>query len=87
MTTSQYAINGKRVHKATGSYVVFCAARFDICVRVTHIIGTTNVIADALSRSQIKHSKQLVLNVADLSDRIPAWPTQFWTDWLYSTSH
>ena len=37
----------------------FCAARFDIHVMVTDIAGTTNVIADAISRLQIERFKQL----------------------------
>ena len=37
----------------------FCAARFDIHVMVTHIAGTTNAIADAISRLQIGRFKQL----------------------------
>ena len=65
----------------------FCAARFDIHVMVTHIAGTTNVIADAISCSQIGHFKQLAPYAADLPGLIPAWPTQFWTDYLFSTSH
>ena len=64
----------------------FCAARFDIHVMVTHIAGTTNVIADALSHSQIGRFKQLAPNAADLPDLIPAWPTQFWTDYSFSTN-
>ena len=39
-------------------YAVFCAARFDIHLMVTHIAGTINVFADALSCSQTGHFKQ-----------------------------
>ena len=38
----------------------FCAARFDIHIRVTHIAGTTNIFADALSRSQMSTLPKLV---------------------------
>ena len=65
----------------------FCAARFNIHVMLTHIAGTTNVIADAISRSQIGRFKQLALIAVDLPDSIPAWPTLFWTDCSFSTSH
>ena len=65
----------------------FCAARFDIHVMTTHIAGTTNAIADALSRLQVGSFKQLIPNAADLPDPIPAWPTQYWTDCLFSTYH
>ena len=64
----------------------FCAAHFDIHVTVTHIAGTTNIIADALPRSQIGHFKQLAPNAADVPNHIPAWPTQFWTDYSFSTN-
>ena len=60
---------------------------FDIHVMVTLIVGTTNVIADAIFRSQIGHFKQRAPNAADLPDLIPAWPTQFWTDCSFSTIH
>ena len=50
----------------------FCAARFDIHVMTTHIAGTTNAIADALSRLQVGSFKQLAPNAADLPDPIPA---------------
>ena len=62
----------------------FCA---EIHVKVTNIAGTTNVIADAISRLQIGRFKQLAPNAADLPDPIPAWTTQFWTDCLFSTNH
>ena len=65
----------------------FCATCFDIHVMVTHIAGTTNVIADVMSHSQIGRFKQLAPYTADLPGPIPAWPTQFWTDCLFSTSH
>ena len=61
----------------------FCAARF---VMITHISGTTNAIADALSRLHIGRFKQLASNAADLPDLIPAWPTQFWTDCSFCTN-
>ena len=53
---------------------------------VTHIAGITNVIVDALSRSQIGCFKQLAPNATDLPDPIPAWPTQFWTECSFSTN-
>ena len=65
----------------------FCAAHFDIHVMVTHIAGIINVIADAHSRSQIRHFKQLAPNATYLPDPIPVWPTQFWTDCSFSTNH
>ena len=55
----------------------FCAARFDTHLLFTHIAGTTNVIADALSCSQIGCFKQLAPNAAALPDPILKWPTQF----------
>ena len=70
----------------------FCAAHFDIHVMITHIADTNNTIpdtnnaiADALSRLQFRHFKQLALNAADLPDLIPAWPTHFWTNCSFST--
>ena len=65
----------------------FCAAHFDTHVMVTHIAGTTNVIADTISHLRIGCFKQLAPNAANLPDPIPAWPTQFWTDCLFSISH
>ena len=44
----------------------FCAACFDIHVMVTHIAGTTNVIADAIFHLQIGRFKQLAPNTPDL---------------------
>ena len=54
----------------------FCAAQFDIHVMITHITGTNNAIADALSRLKFRRFKQLAPNAVELSDPIPAWPTQ-----------
>ena len=65
----------------------FCATRFNIHVLITHIAGADNAIADALSRLQIGHFKQLAPNAVNLPDPIPAWPTQFWTDCSLSTNH
>ena len=65
----------------------FCAAHLNIHVMITHIAGTSNAIADALSRLQMDCFKRLAPNAADLPDAMPAWPTQFWTDCLFSTSH
>ena len=47
----------------------FCAACFDIHVMSTHIAGTNNAIADALSRLQFRRFKQLAPNAADLRTR------------------
>lgn len=58
----------------------FCAAQFNIHVLITHIAGTSNAIADALSRSQMERFRQLAPSAASLPDPIPAWPTQFWTE-------
>jgi len=65
----------------------FCAARSNIHMLVTHIAGTNNTIADALSRSQMEHFRQLALNAVHLPNPIPAWLTQFWTDCSFITSH
>jgi len=50
----------------------FCAARYNIHVLITHIAGTNNVTADALSCSQIWHFRHLALDAAKQPDRIPA---------------
>ena len=57
----------------------FCATQFDIHVMITHIAGTNNQIADALSRFQTIRFKQLAPQAELLPDTILAWPTQFWT--------
>ena len=46
---------------------------------ITHIAGTSNNIADSLSRLQMRRFRQLAPHVVNLPDVIPAWPTQFWT--------
>ena len=46
----------------------FCATLFDIHVMITHIPGTNNQIADALSRFQAAHFRQLALLAEPLPD-------------------
>ena len=58
----------------------FCAAKFDINVMIAHIAGSSNEIADALSRFQATRFHQLALLAEPQPDTILAWPTQFWTD-------
>ena len=58
----------------------FCAAKFDINVMIAHIAGSSNEIADALSRFQATRFHQLAPLAEPQPDTILAWPTQFWTD-------
>ena len=50
----------------------FCATRHSIHVIITHIDGTTNCIADALSRFQVQHFYKLALEAAKTPDTIRA---------------
>ena len=64
----------------------FGAACFNIHALITHIAGTRNDIADAISSSQMRRFRHLATQVAPLRDPIPAWSTQFWTRCSFSTS-
>ena len=57
----------------------FCAARHNIHVCVQHIPGNSNNIADAISRFQNAHFKELAPEAEALPENIPAWPTQAFT--------
>ena len=57
----------------------FIAARYNFNVMITHIPGTCNLIADALSRFQNRHFHQLAPDAQPLPDHIPAWPTNLCT--------
>ena len=50
----------------------FCATRFDIPAMITHIAGTNNQIADALSRFQTTRFRQLAPQAEPLPDTILA---------------
>jgi len=58
----------------------FCAAKYNIHVLITHIAGTDNCIADALSRFQVHRFHQLAPRAASNPDTIRAWPTQLLRD-------
>ena len=57
----------------------FCAAKFDINVMVAHIVGSSNEIADELSRFQASRFHQVTLLAEPQPDTILAWPTHLWT--------
>jgi len=59
----------------------FCAARHNIHVIVTHIDGTTNCIADALSCFQVQRFYKLAPEVAKTPDTIRAWPIQLFSNY------
>ena len=54
----------------------FCAAQYNIRVLVTHVAGTDNSIADALSCFKVRHFHKLSLEAATSPDTISAWPIQ-----------
>ena len=54
----------------------FCAAQHNIHVLVTHVAGTDNSIADALSRFQVQRFHKLAPEAAASPDIISAWPIQ-----------
>ena len=58
----------------------FCAAQYSIHVLVTHIVGTDNSIADALSCFQVHRFRQLAPGAAFNPDSIRAWPIQLLRD-------
>ena len=60
----------------------FCAAQHNIHIIVTHIDGTNNCIADALSRFQVQCFHRLDPEAANNPDTIRAWPIQFLRDSL-----
>jgi len=64
----------------------FCTACYNIHVLITHIAGTNDAIANSLSRSQMGRFRHLALDAANQLDRIPAWPTQFWTRCSFDTN-
>ena len=63
----------------------FCAAQHNIHVIITHIDGTSNCIADALSHFQVQHFHKLALEAAKTLDTICAWLIQLLTDFLATT--
>ena len=58
----------------------FCATRHNIHIIITHIDGTTNFIADALSRFQVQSFHKLAPQAAKTPDTIRAWPIQLLRD-------
>ena len=52
----------------------FCAAQHNIHVLLTHVAGTDNSIADALSRFQVQRFHKLAPEAATSPDIISAWP-------------
>ena len=58
----------------------FCAVQYNIHVLVTHIAGTDNSFADALSHFQVHRFRQLAPGAATNPDSIRAWPIQLLRD-------
>ena len=56
-----------------------CAAHHNINICIQHIPGTSNNIADAISRFQDVHFKELVPKANAMPDNIPVWPIQAFT--------
>ena len=56
-----------------------CAAHHNINICIRHIPGTSNNIADAISRFQDVRFKELVLKANAMPDNIPVWPIQAFT--------
>ena len=54
----------------------FCAAQHSIHVLVTHVAGTDNSIADALSRFQVHCVHQFAPEAAASPHTIGTWPIQ-----------
>ena len=52
----------------------FCAAQHSMHVLVTHVAGTDNSLADALSCFQVHHFHQLAPAAAASPDTISTWP-------------
>ena len=57
----------------------FIATRYNFNVMITHIPGTCNLIADALSHFQNCCFHQLAPDAQPFPDHIPAWPTNLCT--------
>ena len=53
----------------------FCAARYNMHVMITHIMGTNNNIADAISRFQMDRFRSLAPTANPHPDPILALPT------------
>ena len=53
----------------------FCAARYNMHIMITHIIGTNNCIADAISRFQMDRFRSLAPHANPHADPILALPT------------
>ena len=53
----------------------FCAAHYNMHVMITHIIGTNNCIADAISRFQMDRFRSLAPHANPHADPILALPT------------
>ena len=66
--------------------VYFFAAKHNIHVIITHVVGVNNAIADALSHFQVNHFQQLAPYATPLPDIIPAWPAQFLKDSFTTTN-
>ena len=54
----------------------FIAAQYNVNVMITHIHGTSNLIADALSRFQNFRFHQLAPEAQPLPDPILVWPIE-----------
>ena len=54
----------------------FIAAQYNVNVMITHIPGTSNLIADVLSRFQNFHFYQLAPEAQPLPDPIIVWPIE-----------
>lgn len=63
-----------------------CAAQYNIHILVTHLAGTDNSIADALSRFQVHRFCQLAPGAATNPDTICAWLIQLLRDSSATTS-
>ena len=53
----------------------FCAARYNMHIMITHITGTNNCIADAISRFQMDRFRSLAPQANPQADPILALPT------------
>ena len=53
----------------------FCAARYNMDIMITHIIGTNNCKADAISRFQMDRFRSLAPHANPHADPILALPT------------
>jgi len=58
----------------------FCAARYNFHIIIAHIDGTTDCIADVLSRFQVQRFRKLAPEATKTPDTIRAWLIQLLKD-------